>query len=97
MHQAQPNHAADLKSPPASHLLTFHCKASDGAKAVGQGKAFFPQGRGREEARKAGEGREYSSGNTPVCHKVFVVAAKEGISPWIRISVFEKMSIGLSF
>lgn len=54
------------------------------------------EGRGGE--RKAGEGREYSSGNTPVCHEVFVVAAKEeNISPWIRISVFEKMSIGLSF
>ena len=67
------------------------------AKAVGQGKAFFSQGEGRGR-----EGREGSilQAILQLVMKCwwFLVAAKEeeNISPWIRISVFEKMSIGLS-
>ena len=67
------------------------------AKAVGQGKAFFSQGEGRGGERR--EGSILQAILQSVMKALwFLVAAEEeeNISPWIRISVFEKMSIGLS-
>ena len=67
------------------------------AKAVGQGKAFFSQGEGRGREGRQGSILQAILQLVMKC-LWFLVAAKEeeNISPWIRISVFEKMSIGLS-
>ena len=95
--RAQPNHAADLKSPLASHLLTFPCQSKWCGQGSGTGQGILLT-RGGE--RKWGEGREYSSSNTPVGHEVFVVPGsckrrREHFS-LDQDQFFEKMSIGLS-
>lgn len=68
--RAQPNHAADLRSPLASHLLTFPCQSKRRGQGSGTGQGILLTMGGE---RKGREGKGYSSGNTPVCPEAFVV------------------------